>query len=115
LKYASGVEVSPAIDQKGQAGDSSMLSVIRNNFDINSDKASNSADLAYMSIRGLKCEFAYSTIDTRTKCHVKIIKGKHNIMKFPVFLNFDGEGESEKNAKFNAFDNFIVLVRGFCD
>ena len=115
VKKASGEELSSAHDQSGQLVASSMLSTIRNNFNRHDSNASNAADLVYMSIKDLKCELTYSKIKNRTKCHVTVVKGKHNILKFPQLLIFDGEGESEKIAKLNAFDNFILLVKGFRD
>ena len=92
-----------------------LLSTIRKSLDKNGLKVKNSVTLAYRSIKDLKCDLTYTQVETESKCDVEIVRGRNNIMRFPELLKFSGEGDTDKEAKSNAFEKFIVSVKEVSD
>ena len=79
----------------------------------NRSKAGSAKDLAYLSIKNLKCLTSYSKTDT-TICKVVIVKAKHNLLKYPSLLTFCGKGENESSAQLHAFESFMISLDKFC-
>ena len=92
---------------------SHLLSLLIDRIDSNRSKAVSAIDLAYLSIRSLKCSTSYTKTDI-TKCEVVIVKAKHSLLKYPNLLKFVGTGENESSAKLNAFENFFESLEKFC-
>ena len=82
---------------------------LKNRIDRNRSKTQCAVDLAYLSIKNLKCETLYSKADV-TKCDVTIIKAKHNLLKYHQLLKFSGEGVDERSAKIAAFEIFLISL-----
>ena len=92
----------------------SPLSMIKECIDKNRGGSRDSVDLAYRSVRDLKCNISFVPSSLGVLCEVKIVKGK-NIMKYHGLLEFTGFGESEQESKVAAFSTFLSSVSTFIE
>ena len=105
----------PATDHQASATrpSSHPLSSLIDRIKSNRNKAVSACDLAYISIRNLKCSISYSKTDV-IKCKVVIVKAKHSLLNYPNLLTFVGTGENETSAKIHAFENLLESLEKIC-